>query len=501
MSTDGQEFSMKHQEAAISAYASHHNFSIVRTYADPGRSGVGIKHRHGLKQLLQDVIGGSAGYKAILVYDVSRWGRFQNPDEAAHYEYLCESAGTPVHYCGEQFRNDGTIPSSIMKALKRTMAAEYSRELSAKVYQGQKHLAQMGFRVGGKDLYGLRRVAVTSGGRRRDVLERGERKSVATDRIILVPGPKKEVECIRRIFQAAAYEGKSPGQIAKLLNRANVKFALGHEWDKDAVWRVLRSPQYAGYNVWNRTTQKIRSKKKFNPRCEWVLKAGAFVPLVDSRTFDRAQKMLARRRTWPARSDEEVIGQLRRLLARKGELSHKIMKAARGLYEPRTYYSRYGSYLKLYELVGYEVPKERLRSYKRAMNARLLRANVLDDLRRNFADHVRVLRPRRNSREIIQLDGHLPVSIFLCRKYSTASGLTRWLLKMPQRERQNVALICQADLDSGQVSDYFVIPPAGETVNKQKRLAANDAWLARGVKLGDLADFYGAALECGRVSG
>jgi hypothetical protein len=31
----------------------------------------------------------------------SRWGRFQDADESAHYEFLCKSAGIPVHYCAE----------------------------------------------------------------------------------------------------------------------------------------------------------------------------------------------------------------------------------------------------------------------------------------------------------------------------------------------------------------------------------------------------------------
>ena len=70
---------------------------------------------------------GAAPYKAILVYDVSRWGRFQDTDESAHYEFLCKSAGVPVHYCAETFANDGSLPSLIMKALKRTMAGEYGR--------------------------------------------------------------------------------------------------------------------------------------------------------------------------------------------------------------------------------------------------------------------------------------------------------------------------------------------------------------------------------------
>ncbi len=43
-----------------------------------------------------------------------------------------------MHYCAETFANDGTLPSLIMKALKRTMAGEYSRELGVKVLAGQK---------------------------------------------------------------------------------------------------------------------------------------------------------------------------------------------------------------------------------------------------------------------------------------------------------------------------------------------------------------------------
>jgi len=46
-------------------------------------------------------VSGHAAYKAILVYDVSRWGPFQDNDEAAHYEFLCKSTGVPVHYCAE----------------------------------------------------------------------------------------------------------------------------------------------------------------------------------------------------------------------------------------------------------------------------------------------------------------------------------------------------------------------------------------------------------------
>src|SRR3954449_6871077 len=139
MSTEHQQYSLENQSAAIQRYAETHGFQIVQTYSDAARSGVVLRLRKGLQRLLQDAVAGNQLYRAILVYDVSRWGRFQDADESAHYEFLCKAAGIPVHYCAETFNNDGSLPSSIMKVLKRVMAAEYSRDLSAKVYLGEKN--------------------------------------------------------------------------------------------------------------------------------------------------------------------------------------------------------------------------------------------------------------------------------------------------------------------------------------------------------------------------
>ena len=134
ISTEHQQYSLEVQAAAIREYAEKNHFTIVKTYTDDRKSGLQLKHRQGLKDLLQDV-GAGATHKVILVYDVSRWGRFQDSDESAHYEFLCRHAGTPVHYCAQAFLNDGTMAAALMKALKRIMAAEYGRELSEKATQ------------------------------------------------------------------------------------------------------------------------------------------------------------------------------------------------------------------------------------------------------------------------------------------------------------------------------------------------------------------------------
>jgi DNA invertase Pin-like site-specific DNA recombinase len=192
MSTDFQRYSIQNQAATIGAYAQQRKLEIVRTYVDEGRSGLRIKGRAGLTELIEDVQSGNADFDHILVYDVSRWGRFQDVDESAHYEFVCKRNGIKVAYCAEQFDNDGSLLSSIFKNIKRVMAAEYSRELGVKVHTGQSRVAGLGYRVGGPLTFGLRRELVDESARSKGRLTKGERKALQTDRVRLQPGPDEE---------------------------------------------------------------------------------------------------------------------------------------------------------------------------------------------------------------------------------------------------------------------------------------------------------------------
>jgi DNA invertase Pin-like site-specific DNA recombinase len=144
MSTEHQQYSTENQGDKIKEYAVHRGIEIIKTYTDAGKSGLRIDGRQALQQLIKDVETGAADFQIILVYDVSRWGRFQDADESAYYEYICRRAGIQVAYCAEQFENDGSPVSTIVKGVKRAMAGEYSRELSTKVFAGQCCLIELG---------------------------------------------------------------------------------------------------------------------------------------------------------------------------------------------------------------------------------------------------------------------------------------------------------------------------------------------------------------------
>lgn len=357
MSTERQDFSITHQRLAIAAYAAAHGLEVVETFADEGVSGLGVDKRTGLKSLLARILSGSAGFETVLVYDVSRWGRFQNPDQAAHYEFLCSEGGVSVVYCAEEFSNDGTLSSVLLKNVKRIMAAEYSRDLSEKVHRAQRTLAIQGYWQGGPPGYGLRRQQIKPDGALGRVLESGDIKGAGNGRTILVPGPPDEVAVVRRIFELRLRQNKGYRAIAALLNADGVPFLGGRPWLAGSVQGILTSERYAGANVVGKTVRRMGKKPRRAPAEEWTRRAGAFEPIVDPRTFRTLQRRQARRcRRY---TDGEILENLRSAWSRRGKLNIAIITSDPDLPAPAVFQRRFGSLAAAYALIGYvPTPKQ-----------------------------------------------------------------------------------------------------------------------------------------------
>jgi DNA invertase Pin-like site-specific DNA recombinase len=350
MSTDYQRYSVENQAAVIAAYAQMHSLSIVRTYRDEGESGLKIKNRLGLIQLLDDVRSGQADFDHILVYDVSRWGRFQDVDDSAHYEFVCKQAGIRVAYCAEQFDNDGSMLSSIVKNIKRVMAAEYSRELSAKVHAGACRFARMGFQLGGRVTYALQRVLVDEKLQPKGILKDGDRKYLQTDHVRLQPGPANEVAVVKWIFHRFL-ELRSEKTIASELNRHRIPTSAGGRWRAPLITRILKNENYVGNIVYNRRSWKLRGKLVHNPHNVWVRSEGCIEPIVGLEVFRAARKIIEERRV--DLSEEEMLTRLRRTLMKEGRLSPRIINKTVGLPCHHVYIAHFGSIRNAYKLIGY----------------------------------------------------------------------------------------------------------------------------------------------------
>ncbi len=494
MSTVKQEYSILNQQTAIAEYASLHGFQVIRTYSDPGKSGLEVKHREGLIQLIRDVTNGSCPYKAILVYDVSRWGRFQDNDEAAYLEFVCKSAGAPIHYCSEPFANDCTVPSLIMKALKRTMAGEYSRELGNRIYAAQKRMVTLGFKMGAKAGYGLCRKLVSSNPKRNRILNDGEYKGIMSDHVVYVPGPRKEVEVVRRIYELYLNSRGQMGtkRIANYLNENGIPFSYGKRWDFHAVGQILTNPKYAGVNTWGRTSQRLGQKPIKQSQDSWVTKANAFPAIITRETFDRVQRLRERLKQTP--TEEQMLRPLKRVLDRKGKLSRRIIDDARATWSVSFYRKRFRNLQNIYDLLNVEYSPKVFQRRAEGLKSERLRDEVVKKLMKAFPQNVTGHRlGTRRQRPILLIDDEFSVSVVVARDYKTSFGTSGLVVRPVPYEYGELTLMCHIDANRGKIVGLYVMPPLTRHCTQHK-FHKDDPWFRSGKRI-EIADFYRTAIS------
>jgi DNA invertase Pin-like site-specific DNA recombinase len=454
MSTEHQQYSTANQDDVIREYAESRNFEIIKTYADEGKSGLNVAGRHSLQRLIDDVQNGEADFKAILVYDVSRWGRFQDADESAYYEYLCKRAGITVHYCAEQFENDGGPTSTIIKSVKRAMAGEYSRELSAKVFKGQCRLIELGYRQGGPAGFGLRRMLVDQTGEKKGVLKRGEQKSLQTDRVILVSGPEDEQRTVRWIYSQFVEEGKRERVIAEELNSQGITTDLGRDWSRGTVRQILTNEKYVGNNVYNRVSFKLKQRRVHNSSDMWVRRDGAFDALVSQEQFYTAQGIIRERSR--CYSDEEMIDRLKKLMHAHETLNASLIDAADGMPTASTYRHRFGTLITAYGLAGFE-PTRNYEYININRNLRQIYPGLVEDVVQKLGQAGASVSRDANT-DLLLINGEYSASMVLSRCKQTKAGSLRWLIKINERIAPDITILVRMDESNQKVSDYYLLP-------------------------------------------
>ncbi len=454
MSTDHQRYSTENQTAVIRKYAESHGMLIEKSYADEGKSGLDISGREALRRLIADVQGGVTTFKVILVYDVSRWGRFQNTDESAHYEYLCTRAGVRVIYCAEQFENDGSPVSAIVKSVKRAMAGEYSRELSTKVFIGQRRLVELGFHQGGAAGYGLRRALIDDQGNPKGLLDYRQHKSIHTDRVILVPGPDDEVQTVRRIYDCFVTKGMNEASIAEMLNNEGLLTDLGRKWTRGTVHQLLTNEKYIGNNIYNRMSFKLKQHRVRNTPDRWIRCDSAFKNIVSKEIFENAVEIISKR---SARfSNDEMLKLLDNLYSRLGILSGIIIDEQEGMPSSSAYRSRFGGLLRAYKLINYQ-PDRDYRYLEINQNLRKLHPEVIDHVTNqliNLGAEVSF----NTKTSLLAINNDWSVSVVIARCHKLPSGTLRWHIRLDTGLSPDITIAVRMDSANLLIRDYYLIP-------------------------------------------
>ena len=453
MSTEHQRYSISIQSKTIARYARDHGMHVVQSYEDLGKSGLNIEGRAGLRRLLRDVRRPDVPFRSVLVHDISRWGRFQDPDEAASYEMECKRHGVRVYYCAEPFANDGSLASNIMVALKRSMAAEFSRELSAKAFAGHCESIEQGFRQGGRPGFGLSRQLIDEARQPKAILKTGERKYLQKQRVILVPSSESDRDMVNQIYSMLIDEDLPVRDIASRMNALQIYWSPDTMWTWSTIHEVLTNEKYMGTNLYNRTTARMKTLPKANPQDLWIRRKGAFEPLVSEARFLQVQAILAARRTRCGR--DNMLRILEELLQKHGSLSTEILKLRPGTPSRLTYMSMFGTLRSAFRMVGYE-PGRSTDFVEENRIARRLRPCIVNEIivgierAGGFAEF-------NAKANLLEVNGELTVSVVMATTGPTM-GHRQWRAQRLKGSKGDFTILVRMDEGNEHIYDYYILP-------------------------------------------
>jgi len=224
---DRQENSIPIQREQVQKWAAEHGLEIIKEFADHGKSGLSTEHRDAFNDMIENWVKKRDDFEYVLVLDVSRWGRFQDTDLSAVHSAECTKHGKKVIYTTIGIPKKDDPLYSIYVGFERFRAAQYSRELSEKVFRGCVKVSQQGFRAGGAPPYGLHRLLLNEARRPVQVLNPGERKSIQNQRVTLAPGDEVQMAVVRRILQSFV-DGAEEAKIAEALKAAKTALSANH---------------------------------------------------------------------------------------------------------------------------------------------------------------------------------------------------------------------------------------------------------------------------------
>lgn len=454
MSTELQLESPENQERAIRVYAAEYGIEIVKTYADLGVSGINTEKREQFQTLIDDVEQGRNTYNIVLYLDESRWGRFVDSREADFHRMRLERKNVICQSCEKPLTLTSNIADRIMTLLRDESASDYCRQLSQKVWAGQCNLVAKGYRQGGVAGFGLRRILLDETGNPKQELTIGQRKSLLTERVILMPGPDEERQTVLWIYDQFI-AGTSETEIADHLNDQGIKNHFGRSWSRGTVCEVLTNEKYVGNNLFNRTSGKMKSRAKPNPESEWVRKERAFEPIVDMERFCTVQGIYRERNK--KTTNEELLQGLRDLYASQGRLSALIIDEADFLPPSSLFRIRFGGLLRVYRMIGY-TPERDYQYVAINQRLRVLHAQIVADVVRTIENLCGRKIPIDQESSLLELNHNLFLSIVISRCFITPTGTRRWKIRFDTGLHPEITVAVRMDASNEAIKDYYLLP-------------------------------------------
>ena len=213
-------FSIRGQTEKLKAYVSAKSWAVYDVYLDEGISGKNITERPAINRMIDDIKAGKV--KNVLVFKLDRLTRsvadlVQLIDLFKEYDCAFNSLSESI---------DTSTASGRMFIKIIGIFAEFEREnIGERVRLGKERKAREGYTTASRFL---------SYGYDRDLGERVQRIN------------ETQAAVVRRIFDMYVNQNSSMAQIAKTLNKENIRSRTGAAWSTGSIKSLLENCNYVG---------------------------------------------------------------------------------------------------------------------------------------------------------------------------------------------------------------------------------------------------------------
>ena len=302
--------------------------------------------------------------------------------------------------------------------------------------------------------YGLRRQLIDEHRQPKGELSIGTRKSLQTDRVILVPGPAHEVETVQRVYRMFVDDGRSERDIATMLNNEGEVTDLNRPWTRGTVHQLLTNEKYIGHNVYNRISFKLKKKRIINPPDMWIRGDSVFAPIVEPTLFEAVRQIIHERSR--RFTDQDMLERLAALLKTTGWLSGFVIDEREDMPSTSAYRTRFGSLLRAYRLVGYAPSRDydyiEINRVLRTMHPEVV-AQTTDAIER-LGGAVR----RDPTTDLLTVNDEFTASIVISRSFQTPGGALRWKIRLDAGLHPDITVALRMNLNNRDVLDYYLLP-------------------------------------------
>ena len=293
---EGPSESVNNQKSLLEEFVQQHRLSVYDFYIDDGVSGTTFD-RPDFKRMIGDIE--AKKVNMVVTKDLSRLGRDYIltghymeryfPEHRVRYISLLDGIDTGV----DSTANDITPFRAIMNDM-------YAKDISKKISSVKHDKQRKGLFIGGKPVYGYK-------------MHPSEKNKIVID--------EEAAPVVRRIF-GMALEGESCRGIAARLNAEGVPTPAAYAglpvarpgpytglWSSERISDMLQNETYIGNMVQGRSKKiNYKTKKclKQDPK-DWIVVAGTHEPLIDRKTFDKVQMLVASRKHTRSRTYDFLL--------------------------------------------------------------------------------------------------------------------------------------------------------------------------------------------------